>query len=495
MSHWYSRLPINQKLNVMLLVITVGFFAAGAWSFWTFEIAKVNGPRYQRIVEGKDIVADVLPPPKYIIESYLTAMLLADNVDNDEVDTSSEAVLAPYIAKFEALQKEYHDRHDHWNKNLDDDRLRKPLLDDSHGPAKEFFRLVTEELIPASRAGDVEKVKELVRGSLKLQYTAHRKAIDEVVALADKRNADDERAVAQEVMLRNSVSLILWLGTLFMAWLLGRYTIRNTVNPLAEQARTAGAAAAQVGESSQSLGTAVSQLRDSIDEISRNAHNAVNVVQLAVEATGSADGTITKLSANSAQIGNVIKVINSIAEQTNLLALNATIEAARAGEMGKGFAVVANEVKELSKATSRATEEIVNQVEAIQVDSAAAADAVRKVSEIISTIDETQRAIATAVQEQTAVAGEISKTIMDVADSSQSMAESIQALARSASCAANGTHEDVPEPSSATAASISKFTALANCIPSENGGPGRYRLKDEVAYAGKASRFQPSSQA
>ena len=123
------------------------------------------------------------------------------------------------------------------------------------------------------------------------------------------------------------------------------------------QATLASGAAEEVSTNAQALATAVEQFNSSIKEISGNTSNAASVAGAAVEAANRTNATVTKLGESSAEIGNVIKVINSIAEQTNLLALNATIEAARAGEAGKGFAVVANEVKELAKQTSEATED------------------------------------------------------------------------------------------------------------------------------------------
>ena len=84
------------------------------------------------------------------------------------------------------------------------------------------------------------------------------------------------------------------------------------------------------------------------------------------------NATVAKLGESSVEIGQVIKVIASMAQKIDLLALNATVEAARAGEVGAGFAVVANEVKELAKQTSNATEEISRKIEAIQTDAKAA---------------------------------------------------------------------------------------------------------------------------
>ena len=138
------------------------------------------------------------------------------------------------------------------------------------------------------------------------------------------------------------------------------------------------------------------------------ARNAVDVAE-------TTDQTVRQLGDSSIEIGNVIKVITSIAEQTNLLALNATIEAASAGEAGKGFAVVANEVKELAKATARATEEISKKIEAVQGETEGAVTAIRRITQLITQIDDVSKTIASAVEEQTATTNEIGRNITEAA--------------------------------------------------------------------------------
>jgi len=96
----------------------------------------------------------------------------------------------------------------------------------------------------------------------------------------------------------------------------------------------------------------------------------------------------------------VVGLINDVASQTNLLALNATIEAARAGDAGKGFAVVASEVKSLAGQTAKATEEISEQIAAVQKVALEAIEAIKGIGGIISEVNEVASAIAAAVEQQ-----------------------------------------------------------------------------------------------
>ena len=142
---------------------------------------------------------------------------------------------------------------------------------------------------------------------------------------------------------------------------------------------------------------------------------------------------------SSNDIAIVLDVINEISEQTNLLALNAAIEAARAGDAGRGFAVVADEVRSLASRTRTSTEEIRIMVEKLQNNSATAVKAMAEglnqadtcvghnqdtvssfanILDVIQKINDMTTQIASAVEQQSAVAEEISKSIHNIRDSS-----------------------------------------------------------------------------
>ncbi len=203
------------------------------------------------------------------------------------------------------------------------------------------------------------------------------------------------------------------------------------------QANVASAAAEQVSKNVSTVATGTEEMGASIREIAKSANDAARVATTAVKVADTTNAIVAKLGESSAEIGNVIKVITSIAQQTNLLALNATIEAARAGEAGKGFAVVANEVKELAKQTAKATEDISRKIEAIQGDTKGAVEAIAQIGKIINQINDIQNTIASAVEEQTATTGEISRNISEAALGSSEIAENITGVAQ----AARGTTE------------------------------------------------------
>jgi methyl-accepting chemotaxis protein len=191
--------------------------------------------------------------------------------------------------------------------------------------------------------------------------------------------------------------------------------LSSSANESVSRAAAAAGAAAEVNEHVHSVAAAIEQMSATSAVVGTNAREASGIAEAAVDAARSTDATVTKLGASTAEIGKVVKVITTIAEQTNLLALNATIEAARAGEAGKGFAVVANEVKELAKETSRATDEIGAIVNAIQADTEIAVRAIREIAGTVENIHRTQANITRAITEQGAASQEVVRRMTDAA--------------------------------------------------------------------------------
>ncbi len=208
-----------------------------------------------------------------------------------------------------------------------------------------------------------------------------------------------------------------------------------------DEASSASAASEEVARSVEAVAAAMEQMDASLREIAKNVRDAASISVRAVAEARTAEATVAALGASAAEISSVIKSISAIAGQTNLLALNATIEAARAGESGKGFAVVASEVKELAKATAKATEEIAVKLAAIQNGTKNSAQAIAQIAGIINQIDHFTSSIAGAVEQQTHTTAEISRAIGDVSSASGQIARSLHGVAESARSATQTTED------------------------------------------------------
>lgn len=205
----------------------------------------------------------------------------------------------------------------------------------------------------------------------------------------------------------------------------------GAVQTAAQATRVAGVAS-QIKANVTSVASAAEQMSSTVREIAGNAAESAKTARQARDLASGANETVQALSAGSAAIGKVTKVISTIAQQTNLLALNATIEAARAGEAGKGFAVVANEVKELAKETARATEEISQQIEMIQAATGKSVTSIGDVVKVIELIDGFATSIAASVEEQAATVRDIARNASEVSQGVASVVENIEGVAQAA---------------------------------------------------------------
>lgn len=217
---------------------------------------------------------------------------------------------------------------------------------------------------------------------------------------------------------------------------------------------------------------AVEQMTKTILETTRNASNAaeysktaghtannggeviketVNGMNQIADVVNNAASIVKELGNNSNQIGEIVQVIEDIADQTNLLALNAAIEAARAGEQGRGFAVVADEVRKLAERTTKATKEIATMIRQIQRDTGNAVTSIESgtkrvdmgkdlAKRAIVSLDEIMKSttlvidsinqVASASEEQSSAAEQISRSIENISNVSQESAKGLQQISR-----------------------------------------------------------------
>ncbi len=191
------------------------------------------------------------------------------------------------------------------------------------------------------------------------------------------------------------------------------------------------------------------------DQASREGLELVGITRQAIDRLAAdmdlAMDRVRALAGRSEQIGSVLEVIRAIAEQTNLLALNAAIEAARAGEAGRGFAVVADEVRNLAQRTQVSVEEIRQVIEALQGGTQGvveamndgqrqarasvermeqAVPALQRVGEAVTVISDMNLQIASAAEEQSAVAEEVNRNVAGIRDVTESLSGQADESAR-----------------------------------------------------------------
>nr|WP_313403821.1 methyl-accepting chemotaxis protein [Pseudomonas sp.] len=298
---------------------------------------------------------------------------------------------------------------------------------------------------------------------------------------AVQRIADGDLTDSTRIERRDELGM-LQLGIAQMAGTLRELIsgIRDGVAQIASAAEQLSAVTEQTSaganhqrQETDQVATAMHEMSATVQEVARNAEQASDaataadaearqgdqvvaqvvgqIERLAAEVGRSSDA-MTGLQQESDKIGSVMDVIKSVAEQTNLLALNAAIEAARAGEAGRGFAVVADEVRGLAQRTQKSTEEIEALIAGLQSGTQQVAAAMRtsrditdssvelsrkagvslaSITQAVSNIQSMNQQIAAAAEEQSAVAEEISRSVISVRDISEQTASASEETAAS----------------------------------------------------------------
>ncbi|MBR1225491.1 MULTISPECIES: methyl-accepting chemotaxis protein [unclassified Bradyrhizobium] len=190
------RLTITRAIVLFGLVTAIGLGAVVFTGIFALSEVKVGGPLYNKLKLGNDLIADILPPPEYVIESYLEATLALNN----------PAELANRRERLKQLKKEYDERHEFWVKSDLEPVVKAKFVVDSHREVQRFWTAIEQAFLPALAKADAAAAAKAY-SEISAAYLAHRALIDEIVKKTTDDNAAIETAATQRV---GTFNVILW---------------------------------------------------------------------------------------------------------------------------------------------------------------------------------------------------------------------------------------------------------------------------------------------
>ena len=449
-----------RRLNVLMTMQQVVLLVACAILAGIAIFAKdLMNESAARTYVAKDVSADILPPPMYLVEARLV------------VSEGLEGTLSPAetAQQIDRLRNEYLARVKHWTDNPPYG-LEKDLLGRQHSAGLEFLEAIRKQFLVPLQAGNREAAQQALPELHRL-FTAHRDAVSVSVTSAT-RFAEDAQKRAESVgagaTLASIISFLLAavITTLLFLWvrravwrLVGdelaviaeaaklaangdftrsfrsehpesvagslermRVEISRVVAMVRSNAESVASASTQIAQGNMDLSSRTEEQASALEETSatmeelgstvrNNADNARQANQLAQNASDVAVRggevvsqvvqTMKGINESSQRIADIIGTIDGIAFQTNILALNAAVEAARAGEQGRGFAVVAGEVRSLAQRSAEAAKEIKALI-------GTSVERVDQGSELVDQAGRTMQEVVNSIRRVTDIVGEIS---------------------------------------------------------------------------------------
>jgi methyl-accepting chemotaxis protein len=431
------------------LIAALTVLVQALWSFASLDRSA------REAMIAKDVVADILPPPMYLIEIRLTvSRAVEQSLGMDQA-----------LQDLERLQAEYQQRVDYWTAHPPLG-LERHLLGMQHDAAKRLIVAARTDVLDKLKAGDTEGARKGLNVVNDL-YLTHRSFVDETVKVANAfaqqsiQSFDSTRdrgnwlmplvtfalliamascymrarsSILQPILECEKLAVSVAVGDLTRAVPTGRADeignlhraigamtaelarlvtdVRAGINSMAVASTQISHGNDNLSDRTQRQASTLQQTACSMEEmtatVKQTADNAAIANTLAANACAQAErgeavvrrtiAAMDGITASSSRVRDIIGVIDEIAFQTNLLALNAAVEAARAGEQGRGFAVVATEVRNLAQRSAIAAKEIKqlisDSVDKVQTGSRLVSESGETLDDIIGSIKKVSDIIA-----------------------------------------------------------------------------------------------------
>ena len=215
-----GRFSLKTLFVIMIGMVMTAYLAFGLWTWKVMAQVEVNGPEYHRVVLGKDLIADILPPPKYIIETYLVTL---------QLDRAQPTERAALIERLKVLKKEYDERQTYWIATEFEPDLKQAMIKTTHQPAMRYYSVLFERFIPALQAGD-DAARASALADMDAAYQQHRAAVDDLVTKTNAFNTRVEKETADTIAEGQWGMLSIWLLALLavsgFTVALARYLLR-----------------------------------------------------------------------------------------------------------------------------------------------------------------------------------------------------------------------------------------------------------------------------
>ncbi len=380
----FRDVRFRSKLLLLIGLFVIGF--AAVYGFGAMTLARVQvtgkafyeervpGNLYQEIVLAKDLVADILPPPEYIVESYLVLHEIHTLTDLEKIRDR--------VAYFKAREAEYELRQKFWDKELPKEgESRALMLDQASKPAREFYRLSAQFLAVADRLEEREAVWTELLPQLQEKYEAHRKAIDKVTELGNKMVTDaQDKAKDAITTSRNflmTVGLLVLLGVGVFGYFIASGIVRPTnllISRLREMADGAGDLTARVnvdsmdeiGQLAHCINTVIQKLHDLVVEIKGASLQLLATTTQLGATSKEQEATLANFGASSSQIAAAVKEISATGQELSGTMGEVMSGASRASELASAGRLGLTNMESTMHDLTESTKNISNKLGAIR---------------------------------------------------------------------------------------------------------------------------------